>query len=467
MNLKYFLLITLAFLSLESSSQVEFSGDIHLNGFYSSEKDLPFWMYSNQRGRISGNTDFSGWINGKMNYKISDDTSLDIGAGFIYQDGYLNDDYIDELYLDFKHSWIQVIVGRKQEKELYDGLSATNENFAWSLNARPMPGVQIKSLRPVYFNKRKSLGIEFSWEEYSMGNDRYVKGTRLHAKRLYLISNFKENWELKAGIRHFAQWGGTSPRWGKQPTGLGDYLKVVSGREGGEDATPGDQINVVGSHLGTYELYLKKKFEKSSLELIYNHFFEDGSGSRFENFPDGRYGLFYSSNDNESRLNSFIYEFYYTKNQSQTAPYLYDYYFFNGVYASGWTYQNRVIGLPLLTTNYYEDYPLGIEVIRVGNNSIIAHHFGLEGKLLLSLPYKFLVTYRKNYGHYRNKGYEDYEYYPADDPRGLVKLDKNVLSLRLDIKMPSKFINLNLILGGDFSGSEKNVGAGLSLSKEF
>ncbi|MCH4821972.1 capsule assembly Wzi family protein [Gramella lutea] len=424
-------------------------------------------MYTNQRGRVSKDTDFSGWITGRMNYEISSETSLEMGVGFIYQNGYLNNDYIDELYLDFQNSWIQVIAGRKQQKELYGGLSATNENMAWSLNARPLPGVRFHSLRPVYLNKKQSLGIEFSWEEYSMGADRYVKGTRLHTKRLYFISNLKKGWQLKLGIRHFAQWGGTSPRWGKQPTGFKDYLKIVAGREGGAESTPGDQINVIGSHLGTYELYLNKNFRKGELKIIYNHFFEDGSGSRFENFPDGRYGVFYSSEDDGSILKSIMYEFFYTKNQSQTAPYLFDYYFMNGVYASGWTYQNRVVGLPLLTTNYYEDYPPGIQNIRVGNNSIIAHHLGLAGKFLKKFPYKLLMTYRKNYGHYRNKGYEGYDYFPADDPRGLVKLDKNVFSTRLDIDIPFDFANLSLILGGDFSKSQNVIGTGLSLSKAF
>lgn len=467
MKYKYFLFIVFTLLSLESSSQVEFSGDIYLNGFYSSEENLPFWMYTNQRGRVSRNTDFSGWITGRMNYEISSETSLEMGGGMIYQNGYLNKDYIDELYLDFQLSWIQIIAGRKQQQELYDGLSATNENIAWSLNARPLPGFQFKSSRPVYLNKRKSLGIEFSWEEYSMGNDRYVKGTRLHSKRLYLISDLKEGWQLKLGIRHFAQWGGRSPKWGKQPTGFKDYLKVVTGREGGEGATPGDQINVIGSHLGTYEVYLNKTSRKGDLKLIYNHFFEDGSGSRFENFPDGRYGVFYSSVNDNSILKSIIYEFYYTRSQSQTVPYLYDYYFMNGVYASGWTYQKRVVGLPLLTTNYYQDYPPGVDNIRVGNNSIIAHHIGLAGKLFKKFPYKLMMTYRKNYGHYRNKGYEGYDYFPADDPRGLVSLNKNILSTRFDIGIPFNFAKLGLILGGDFSKSQNIIGAGLGLSKAF
>ena len=59
--------------------------------------------------------------------------------------------FIDELYADLKYSWIQVIAGRKQEPELYNGLSASNENILWSINSRPLYGLQIQTNRPGLF----------------------------------------------------------------------------------------------------------------------------------------------------------------------------------------------------------------------------------------------------------------------------------------------------------------------------
>lgn len=466
MKYKSFLLLLFLLAVNTFYSQIQYSGSVNLKGYYSSKEKLPFWFYSNQIGRISETTNIAGWLSGKAKYDFNTKASLEIGGGLLYQDAFSDEVFIDELYADFNYSWIEVIAGRKQEPEMYNGLSATNENFVWSLNARPMPGMQVQTSRPVYFNENKKLGLEFSWEEYLMGNDRFVKGTRLHKKSLYIVANLENRWKLKGGITHAAQWGGNSPIHGNQPTSIIDYLKVLTGREGGENANPSDQVNVLGSHLGTYELYFKKDFGDFSLQFLYNHFFEDGSGSRFANFPDGRYGLFYVNNQTEF-ISYFIYEFYYTKDQSQTPPYLFDYYFNNGVYASGWTYQNRVIGVPLLTTNYYEAYPLGSETIRVGNNSIIAHHFGFSGQLFRTFPYKFIATYRKNYGHYRSRGYDGKEYYPADDPRGLIKLDKNILSTKLNLQIPNPYLSLNLIVGGDLSRSGSNIGAGLSLSKQF
>ena len=467
MRFKVFLLLIILLFSSFTYGQVEFSGSINLEAYYSNDDKLPFWFYTNQRGRISQETNIAGLINGKLHYIFSETSKLEIGAGLFYDDAFKDEVFLDELYAEYNYSWLEVIAGRRQEKELYNGLSATNQNFAWSLNARPMPGIQIQTSRPVYLNKDQRLGLEFSWEEYLMGDDRFVKGTRLHSKSIFLNFQFGSGWKIKGGISHYAQWGGESPIYGKQPVSIKDYLKVIAGREGGENAVVGDRINVIGSHLGVYELYLKKEFADSELKFIYNHFFEDGSGSKFANFPDGRYGIFYEVEDSAKWLNSFLYEFYYTRDQSQTPPYLFDYYFNNSVYASGWTYQNRVVGLPLLTTNYYSDYIGVAESIKVGNNSIIAHHIGIAGHFFKLIPYKLLTTYRKNYGHYRSLGYSGYEYYSADDPRGEVQLNKNVFSTRLDLKIPFSFLSLKISIGGDFSNSRNNMAAGLGVSKRF
>ena len=259
--MKQRLLLFVILLSFSLSyAQVQFSGSLNLEGYYSTAEELPFWFYSNQRGRVSKETTFDGWINAKIDYRISNKSSLKIGGGFFYNDAFKDEIFLDELYVEFDYSLLKVIAGRQQEEELYNGLSATNENFAWSLNARPLPGIQIQSARPLFFNRNESLGLEFSWEEYLMGDDRFVRGTRLHSKRLFINYRFDLKWELRGGISHYAQWGGESPIYGKQPVKFTDYIKVVAGREGGEGAVIGDQVNVIGSHLGVYELYLKKKY---------------------------------------------------------------------------------------------------------------------------------------------------------------------------------------------------------------
>ena len=54
------------------------------------------------------------------------------------------------------------------------------------------------------------------------------------------------------------------------------------------------------------------------LQFMYNHLFEDGSGRRFNNIPDGRYGVFFRNKDETKLFNALLYEIYYTKIKLQS-----------------------------------------------------------------------------------------------------------------------------------------------------
>lgn len=446
---KLFLLLIFITISLESSAQVEFSGKVSGSGFYSNSEELPFWFYSNQRGRISDSTDFSGLVSAKLNYDLSEISSLEVGGGFLYDDKFSDEVVIDELYVEFNWKWLKAIAGRKQRKELYNGLSATNENFAWSLNARPLPGIALSTVKPLFFNQNKKLGVEITWAEYFMGDDRFVKNARLHSKSLFLMYNPSTSFKLKGGISHYAQWGGNSPVLGQQPESFGEYLRVITGRSGGEEANMSDQINVSGSQLGVYIFELKKSTDNYSLKLIYNHFFEDGSGSRYANFPDGRYAVYFEKKEANSLLNALLYEFYYTKNQSQnsSSPHKNDFYFWNGIYRSGWTYQNRILGVPF--------FDFDSSLPQIVGNKFIAHHIGISGSvdvLSKAVPYKLKLSFvqkegtlSKAYSPSRQEFYGNYE-----------------------IRLLQSFIDLDLRLGTEFSNVANPIfGAGVNISKEF
>ncbi len=444
MKIKLLAPLFFVFFGFLNAQDVEFSGSFSTKGLFYSEDESPFWMHSNQRGRVDELSNFSGWINGQAKYQIGENAGLELGLGGLYQDGYTDKLQLDESYLAFQNSWLSIVAGRKQRAELYNGLSASNQNILWSLNARPLPGVQISTTRPIFFKNNKGIGFKASLEEYLMDDERYVDNTRLHHKSFHLVYKGSENFQITAGLQHFVQWAGTSPDFGKLPGSFSDYISVITGKEG-DDTVGGQEANALGNHLGSYEVYIDTRIANYNVQFIYNHLFEDGSGRVLRNTPDGRYGVYIEDPNPGKWIDAFIYEFYYTKDQSDTDITTdgQDNYFNNNLYRSGWTYESRILGVPFIT--------LDENRFRVNNNKIVAHHIGISGIAFEKLPYRLLSSYRRNYGG-----------------KGTSSNKNTILSTYLDLKVWQNLLDVNIQLGADMiSDSSTNLGIGLQISKSF
>ncbi|MCC8358439.1 capsule assembly Wzi family protein [Salinimicrobium sediminilitoris] len=410
-------------------------------------EELPFWMYSNSRGRLSKGTNALVAATLSSVYDFRNGGRLEAGIGFFTGDQQDNPVAIDEAYLRYSKDWFQITAGAKQQEELYAGLSGTNRSILHSLNARPLPGLEIGTVRPVFL--APWLGFEAKWGEYILEEDRYIPWTRVHHKSFQMVIRPADDWMIKAGLLHFAQWGGNSPDFGPQPSGLQDYLKIITGRHGGEAAIATEQQNTLGNHLGSWELNVQRKYRDFSLELLYNSIFEDGSGSRLANFPDGRYGLFLQKLDSEVLFSAFIYEFYYTRDQSRTGPHLYDQYFNSYLYQSGWTFHEKVIGAPFFLYDKVKD--------QIISNKFLVHHFGVSGNLPSSYdiyPYRFLLSFAQNEGTFGTS------LFPGD-------VIEHKLSILFDIRIFNSIydnFHINFLFATDYSNmANPNYAAGVSL----
>ena len=224
---KRFPLLIFFFISGLQAQYFDYSASVDLQGIYSSEEHSPFWMHSNQRGRIDESTTMAGWTNVSARYFITSDSFLESGIGGAYQNGYADKFFLDEYYISFESPHLTAFIGRKQREELYQGLSASNENILWSLNARPLPGVGFEIEEPIMLWPRAGLGIKASWEEYITDDDRYVDNLRVHHKSFHVVFNKIRNVELIFGIQHFAQWAGFSPDYGRLPQNRGPERAAV------------------------------------------------------------------------------------------------------------------------------------------------------------------------------------------------------------------------------------------------
>lgn len=431
-------------------AQNKYSLETELSATGGIQEELPFWLHHNTRGRVAAGTNILGIATAKFEHEFVNHSLLVAGAGLLLRDHAPDEDYLDEAYISYYFDKFVITAGRKQRTELYDGLSATNENILWSLNSRPLPGISFGTTAPVMF--LPSIGFEARWEEFLMEEDRHVPRARLHHKSLHLVVKPGRDWKIKAGIQHFAQWGGTSPEWGPQPEGFMDYLRIISGRQGGETSLAGDRANSLGNHLGSWELEVKKSFRTSTWKLIYNNIFEDGSGSRWANFPDGRYGIFWKKRDQVSFITSLLYEFYYTRHQSHNVnQWGADNYFGHGVYESSWTYYQQVIGAPFFTYDPEQEL--------IVNNKFSAHHLGISGSLRMNyylFPYKLLLSYAHNEGTYGTP------IQPSNEDALYTSFSSRLYNSAYND------LQIDMQLGADFSNIKApNFGAGISLKYHF
>ena len=172
----------------------------------------------------------------------------------------------------------------------------------------------------------------------------------------------------------------------KMPASLKDFFHVVIPSGGGGSDFPGEEVNVLGNHVGEWSGRLNWRLRQDlGLSAYYLHFFDDHSMMFFDYVRhDGLFGLELTLPSNPV-VGKVVYEYLYMKDQS--GPFLWDHtsdlpeqvsgdddYYNNHLYA-GWEHRGMGIGNPLI-----------ISPVRNGDNSlkfkcnrVVSHHVGLAG----------------------------------------------------------------------------------------
>lgn len=393
LKLLIFLLPMIAF-----SQEFDISGSIEAKAILSNEEKNPFWFHTNTNyavGELS-NLSATGELKASLTYSSF---KINAGGAIFGRDGVEDAFQRRDLYLQFENSWLFATVGAKKQIEVLDGLSATNQNFLWSGNSRPLPGLLLEANNP--FKISNTFGIDWGIAHYELNDNRFVEGTHLHYKRLALITTFNENHKLTAKIQHYVQWGGTSKELGKLENDFKDFINIFFAHNAQEIGVDNGNINKLGNHLGTFFLDYEFKSAWGTFSIYHDHPFEDGSGTRFANFPDGVWGFYYKP-ENQKIISSFLYEYIDTVDQSGISVGSgKDNYFVNGIYRSGWTYEKNIIGVPFIL--FDKSIELNSDSTAFISNRSKVHHIGIAGGFnnfewkLKSTVAKYLGTYRKSF----------------------------------------------------------------------
>lgn len=439
-------------------AQGKLEGAISSKGIISNGDTNPFWMYSNQRGRLDQETTFNTLAQLKYSYAFNENSRLDFGGGLLYKNGLWDDVYIDELYGSYSYKQLALDIGIKQRPEQYMGLSSTNGDVLWSNNSMAMPGIRLGLNEP--FLVFPFAATKFNIAHYEMNDDRFVEGTMVHYKSVYLDVRPTPKDIISWEMYHYVQWGGVSPTYGRYPEDFDNFQRLFLGRSSLGDTNSSDKANAYGNHLGAYELKYIRKRDHYDLTFYYLLPFEDRSGRYLNNFPDGVWGLFFDIHEGEL-LKGLSLEYVQTVSQSgRYAPLGQegegdlpgtfkggDNYFIGNQYASGWTYRNQIIGLPFIFKQE-DGHPFT-------NSRSYVLHVGATGHFW-NLDYKAKLSYVENLGTYPG----------VANSTGPLDPHERALYSYFEFVYPTEYGQFTLELGQDFSNIRSDVG-GASLGYTY
>ncbi|PKQ64381.1 hypothetical protein BZG02_06075 [Labilibaculum filiforme] len=406
MKIRGSLLIVLMFISGIVFSQKKTNYEVGVSSAVGANNSLPFWLHSNKNGIIPEHGFVMTDLSLGMDIEEDQNESFDFmwkasGLGYVGNESKL---IVNQLYAGIRWKFINFYLGQKSHGQKYDGLSSTNGDLLYSNNSRAYPQYELSV--PDYTNVPYTNGyiaIKGLLSDGITTDDRYIDNTRIHHKNLY-VRLFKDSKiSVSGGIEHYALWSGTHPVNGDISGSLHKYFKVFRGT-GDDDGAYENDAYRIGNHIGSYRFDVYFNAKSFSLNSFYQTIFEDGSGRKSENSPDGLFGLYYErKNKDKSLFQAAIVEFYHTTDQSGAlhgdidgVHYRgVDNYFNHGEYRSGWTHYGRSIGSPLFTNG--EDK----ELAGVENNRFKAVHFGVAG-FIGEIPYKTYLTFSNNFGTYSN-----------------------------------------------------------------
>lgn len=395
-----------------------------LFGSVASGTNTPFWMVSNRYGIVPMDANNAYLRAGVFHQQH-------FGKGFHWSAGLdlvaavprYHNVFIQQAYAELGYKSLLLSIGSKENRHSLWDHSLSSGDLVLSPNARPIPEINLSM--PAFTNIPFTQGwtqIKFDFAvgksfdagylaHVSNGIQTYVENTLWHHKSLYLqIKDTKGDFPLSfiAGAQHWAQWGGTSsdPKVGVQPRSFKDFLRIVSGKEGGANATVSDQANVLGNHYGTYDFKLEFTQPSWKLAAYYQHYFDDKSGMEFTNGTDGLWGAQLDL-PRLPWLQKVVTEYLVTLNQSGPLHFIwfdpdkykgpgggFDNYYNNGEYQTGVSNFGRGLGSPLLPAPEYNTNG----DVNFKHNRIRAWHLAFEGDLSSQVSYRLKYTYSRSWG---------------------------------------------------------------------
>ena len=405
----------------------------HLNGGTGSY--LPFWQRTYEGGIMPCSSSGVVMVGADVSYTGSRGFFFDAGTNLVGSLALRNPVHgtqvrgvVDRLYVSGGWKMLHLDIGKKPRVRELGDLSITGGNLVMSGYSRNLPGINAWT-DWIHFEKNHIVGIKGNVAHYQLNDLRYIQDAKVHGKSLAVKFGYRDIFTLEAGLDHWAQWGGISPVLGQRPDSFKDFVRVMFGSNGGDDATLSDQLNALGNHLGREYVRLNWNHSDFSLKAQYDMIYDDGKNIiQTQTFPDGVWSLALSFNKRDALVTDVVYEYIHTTWQSgdkhdrpateeemtkDYGKYVYwqdpehhfygkiveggrDNYFNNSEYRSGWTYHGTTIGLPLMIPFAPSEDGITYGIVC---NRVRAHHFGMKG-VVADIPYTLRATYSSNWGRY-------------------------------------------------------------------
>ena len=395
---------------------------------------LPLWLQANKFGTVSDQkSDFTTHISITNTNRIgnaptvydteSDDKALYLKYGIdAYNNDHLNKTFFEQAYIKARYRKLTLSFGRFEQMIGEVDPDLSSGSLGVSNNARPIPQINLAL-------DYTDIPFTNGWFQFKgmfthgwMGEDQYLKHAYLHEKNLYVRFG-KHKLKLYLGIQHYAVWAGEGHGLDLDRS-LNGFFQVITGISGDDGSTSGQLYpNRPGDQRGVVEGGAEWENDNVKFQLNAQMPFDTGQGLTYKNI-DHLVSLNITNKQPDAILKKVTLEFIYTKQMNDFyALQFRESYYNNGIYRTGWEYDDHIVGTPLFINRVRaQDYFPDVKPFDWNNpnaktqpfsnivsNRTVGGHIGTVFAITRDLTSKTLLTYTQNYGNYNVTYFNKYK----------------------------------------------------------